>query len=88
MYNAAYQLFARRNDEINQWLEKNPLVFGAIFGGIGAVILAFGVRALVTGVATDKWGNEHDGTYGKILGGIQTAAGLMFIGIALYKVLF
>ena len=47
--------------EADKWLNDNPLVMAAIFGVLGAVVVFTGVRNLITGQATSKWGVRLDG---------------------------
>lgn len=77
-------LFAR-NEEINKWLSDNPLVMAAIFGAIGAILLFTGVRSLMTGQATGKWGTQHEGGMAMVIGGVRVAGGVVCLGVTLYS---
>jgi hypothetical protein len=73
-----------RNEAANQWLNDNPLVLAAIFGVLAAVLLATGIRSLLTGQATGKWGTQHEGGMALFLGGIRVLGGVICIGVAIY----
>jgi hypothetical protein len=74
-----------RNEEMNKWLNDNPLVMAAIFGVLGLVLLFIGARSLITGQATGKWGTQHEGGMAMFLGGVRVLGGIVSLGVALYS---
>ena len=77
-------LFAR-NEEANRWLEEHPAVLGAIFLVLGFTLLSFGVKALLTGRSTGKYGHEFEGASAYLHGAMLTIAGGGCVLFALYK---
>lgn len=73
-----------RNEAANKWLEENPLVLAAIFSVLAAVLLISGIRSLLTGQASGKWGTRHEGGMAQFIGGIRVLGGIVCIGVALY----
>lgn len=80
-------LLAQRSNEINQWLDKNPLVLGALFFGIGALVGGWGLYELSTGVAHSKFGRRLEGSQATLYSGIRIFAGAVCMAFALYKML-
>jgi hypothetical protein len=83
-----FVLFAQRNEEINQWLDQNPLVLGLMFIAIGVVVGGWGIYELATGVSHSKRGKVVTGNQGKILSLIRIVAGVGCILFGLYKMVF
>jgi hypothetical protein len=75
-----------RNEEINQWLAENPLVLGGGALALGALLLFFGIRSLMTGQASGKWGQEYEGGMAYAMGGIRAVAGGLVLLFGLYKI--
>ena len=75
-----------RNEEINQWLEKNPAVLGGGAIVIGGVLLAFGIKALLTGRSQGKWGYQMEGPMAYLHGAVLAGFGGLAILFGLYKV--
>jgi len=80
-------LLLARNEAINEWLNKNPLVLGLIFLAIGAVLLGTGIYGLQSNVTHDKYGNQISGTWGQILSVIRIIGGVGCCGFAIYKLI-
>jgi hypothetical protein len=74
-----------RNEAANKWLAEHPAVLGAGAIGIGALLLFFGISALISGRSTDKWGREHQGGTAYLVGGIQTLFGAGATLFGLFK---
>ena len=70
--------------EADKWLNDNPLVMAAIFGVLGAVVVFTGVRNLLTGQATSKWGVRLDGGMALFLGGVRVFGGIVCLCVALW----
>ena len=64
-----------RNEEINQWLKDHPAVLGGGATLLGLVILGFGVKAILSGRSTDKWGREMEGGMARLHGILLAIAG-------------
>lgn len=79
-------LFAR-NEEINRWLEENPLVLGGIACLIGLMLVGYGVSALSTGQATSKRGYKLEGTNAKLMGYVWTGFGGLALAFGIYKII-
>jgi hypothetical protein len=75
-----------RNEEINQWLSENPTVLGGGAIVIGGLLLAFGVRALLSGRSQGKWGVQLEGPMAYLHGAIMAGFGGLAILFGLYKV--
>ena len=81
-----FPILARRgNEELNQWLEQNPLVLGGIALGIGVLLAGWGAYELSTGTARDKYGNRVEGGMGMMLAGVRVLFGLAACGFGIYK---
>lgn len=65
-----------RNEEINQWLDKNPLVLGSIAIALGILVGGWGLYELSTGVATSKWGAKLEGSTASLLSVVRILAGI------------
>jgi MFS family permease len=78
-------LFAR-NEEINQWLEANPLVLGGGAIVLSLPLLALAIFSFVTGRAPSKWGREHRGTNAMVMGFVWLAAGGACMLFGMFKV--
>jgi hypothetical protein len=74
-----------RNEEINQWLNEHPAVLGSGAMLIGGVLLAFGVKALLTGRSRSKWGHEMEGPTAYLHGAVLAGFGGLAILFGLYK---
>lgn len=74
-----------RNEEINQWLNEHPAVLdgGAIV--LGGLLLAFGIKALVTGRSQGKWGYQMEGPTAYLHGAVLAGFGGLAILFGLYK---
>lgn len=75
-----------RNEEINQWLSENPTVLGGGAIVIGGVLLAFGVKALLTGRSQGKWGHQMEGPTAYLHGVVLAGFGGLAILFGLYKI--
>ncbi|MCU0879026.1 MAG: hypothetical protein MUF06_14680 [Pirellulaceae bacterium] len=75
-----------RNEEINQWLNENPLVLGGGALVLGLVLLGFGLKDVLTGRAHDKWGNEMQGGMANVMGIVRLVAGVGVAGFGLFKI--
>lgn len=80
-----YSRVASHQQEINQWLEENPLVLGGMFLVLGLVLLGFGVAALATGRSRSKYGRKLEGPMARVHGGVLAAAGAFCLVFALFK---
>lgn len=78
-------LLADSKDDINRWLDQNPMVLGGGALLLGLVLVGFGVKALVTGQATSKRGAKLTGTQAKLVGAVQAGFGALVILFGLYK---
>jgi len=76
-----------RNEEINRWLDEHPLVLGGGAAVIGLILAAYGVSALMTGKATDKWGRELQGGHAQFMGIIWLVFGAICLLFGGYKIL-
>ena len=79
------QIFARRNDALNQWLGQNPIVFAGLFMGIGGLLLYFGVRDLRRGVTRDKRGREVSGGMATLISVVRIIGGVVAAGFGLSR---
>jgi hypothetical protein len=75
-----------RNEEINQWLNENPTVLGGGALVLGGVLLAFGVKALLTGRSQGKWGHQMEGPTAYLHGAVLAGFGGLAILFGLYKI--
>ncbi len=83
-----YSLLAQgRNEEINNWLDENPMVLGLGALVLGGGILAYGLYELQSGVSRDKRGNVVEGGTGKALTIVRLVAGGGVILFGLYKMI-
>lgn len=78
-------LLAERNEEINNWLDQNPLVLGLVFLVLGAGIGGWGVYELMKGVAYGKYGNKMSGNTAKVLSIVRIVVGAGCLLFGLYK---
>jgi hypothetical protein len=78
-------LFAQ-NEEINQWLSEHPAVLGGGAMVIGGLLLAFGIKALLTGRSQGKWGHQMEGSMAYVHGALLAGFGGLAILFGLYKV--
>lgn len=78
-------LFAR-NEEVNNWLADHPVILGAGALVLGLILLALGVRALVTGRATAKRGLDLEGGNAKAMGIVWAAMGALCLLFGIYKI--
>jgi hypothetical protein len=76
-----------RNEEINQWLEQNPAVLGGGAILIGLLLVAFGVKALLTGRSQGKWGHQMEGPMAYVHGALLAGFGGLAILFGLYKLI-
>jgi len=70
--------------EADEWLNKNPLALSAIFSVIGIVLLITGIRNMLTGQATGKWGTQHSGGMAYFLGIVRVVGSVICFGVALF----
>jgi hypothetical protein len=75
-----------RNEEINQWLDEHPAVLGSGAIVIGGLLLAFGLKALLTGRSQGKWGYQMEGPMAYLHGALLAGFGGLAILFGLYKV--
>ncbi|MBI1249466.1 hypothetical protein GC197_16700 [bacterium] len=75
-------------DDINQYLENNPMLLGGIAILIGLGITAWGGYELMSGVAHDKYGNKLTGGTGKFVSFVRVAFGVAAIGFGFFKMIF
>ena len=80
-------LLADASDDINRWLEENPLVLGLIFILIGLAVGGWGIYELRKGVSYDKRGREVSGGMGKTLAIIRLVVGGGCIVFGLFRML-
>ncbi|WP_146510823.1 hypothetical protein [Thalassoglobus neptunius] len=78
---------ADRNDEINQWLEENPLVLGGGAIVLGLVLIGSGVYELKSGVTRDKKGRVVEGQMGKPLSIFRIVIGAAVSAFGVYKLI-
>ena len=78
---------ADRNDEINQWLEDNPLVLGGGAIVLGLVLIGSGVYELKSGVTRDKKGRVVEGQMGKSLSIVRIVIGAAVGAFGVYKLI-
>ncbi len=78
-------LLADSKDDVNRWLDQNPMVLGGGALLLGLVLLGFGMKALLTGQATSKRGVKLTGMQAKLVGGAQAGFGAIIILFGLYK---
>jgi hypothetical protein len=74
-----------RNEEINKWLDEHPAVLGAGAIALGGLLLAFGIRALLTGRSHAKYGIELQGPVAYAHGGVLALIGGGIVLFGLYK---
>jgi hypothetical protein len=80
-------LLADTKDDINRWLDQNPMVLGGGALLLGLVLVGVGAKALLTGEAVSKRGHKLTGAQAKMLGGVQAGFGALVILFGLYKML-
>ena len=73
--------------EFDRWLDQHPVVLGLGALLIGAMLLAFAARTIVTGTARTKWGREVEGAEAHVYGVIRLVAGIGLILFGAYKIL-
>jgi len=81
-------LLADAGDDVNRWLEENPLVLGGMFVAIGLAVGGWGIYELRKGVSYDKRGREVSGGMGKTLAVIRLVVGGGCILFGLYRMIF
>jgi hypothetical protein len=74
------------NEEINAWLEKNPLVLGSGATLLGLVLVGLGVSALLTGRAPTKRGPDLEGNNAKAMGFVWLGFGSLCVLFGLFKI--
>jgi hypothetical protein len=82
LYLAELTLLAR--SQADEWLDKNPLVLSAIFSVIGIILLITGIRNVLTGQATGKWGTQHSGGMAHFLGIVRVVGSVICFGVAVF----
>jgi len=75
------------NEEINKWLGEHPAVLGGGAILLGGVLLAFGVKALLTGRSQGKWGYQMEGPTAYLHGAVLAGFGGLTILFGLYKLI-
>lgn len=76
-----------RNEEINKWLQENPIVLAGIFGTLGVVLIISGVSSFYSGKARDKYGNEMTEGMAFLIAGARFVGGVFAVGFAIYSLL-
>ena len=80
-------LASRGNEAANQWLEEHPAVLGGGAILLAAALIGFGVKALLTGESSGKWGVQLEGGMAKAHGGILAGFGLLVLLFGIYKLI-
>lgn len=75
-----------RNEEINKWLSENPAVLGGGALVIGGLLLAFGLKALLSGRSQGKYGVQFEGPMAYLHGAVLAGFGGLAILFGLFKV--
>jgi hypothetical protein len=73
--------------EMDRWLAEHPLVLGGCALALGAILLGFGLKDILTGTARTKWGGQVTGGTAQFYGIVRAAGGAICMLFGLYKLL-
>lgn len=72
------------DNEINRWLDENPLVLGGGILAIGLLLTWVGVRNLITGKARNGRGYEVRGGMAQTHGVVRLVAGVVLLSVGCF----